>query len=132
VDAIAGQIPIAIVDLTSALPHVRSGRIKALATLGAQRTVTAPDLPTMAEAGVPGFDAVGWFGIVAPGGTPGDAIRKLNGETNRIMRLPDIREKSLAAGAEPATGTADEFGALIAAEIPKWGHAVRASGAKAN
>jgi len=132
VDVMAGQIPIAIVDLTSALPHVRSGRIKALATLGAQRTVTAPDLPTMAEAGIAGFDAVGWFGIVAPGGTPRDAIRKLNGEINRIMQLREIREKSLAAGAEPATGTAEEFGALIAAEIPKWGQAVRASGAKAN
>jgi tripartite-type tricarboxylate transporter receptor subunit TctC len=81
---------------------------------------------------VPGYDAVGWFGLVAPAGTPRDIVAKLNAETMRIMALPEVRDRALATGAEPATGTSEAFAAFIAVEIPKWERVVKASGAKAN
>jgi tripartite-type tricarboxylate transporter receptor subunit TctC len=131
-DLVSGQLPVAFVDLASALPQIRAGKVKGLAVASSKRTITAPDLPTIAEAGVPGYDAVGWFGLVAPAGTPPDVVAKLNAETVRIMALPEVRDRALATGAEPATGTPDEFVAFIAAEIPKWERVVKASGAKAN
>jgi tripartite-type tricarboxylate transporter receptor subunit TctC len=131
-DLVSGQLPVAFVDLVSALPQIRAGRVKGLAVASGKRTITAPDLPTIAEAGVPGYDAVGWFGLIAPAGTPRDIVAKLNAETVRIMALPEVRDRALATGAEPATGTADEFVAFIATELPKWERVVKASGAKAN
>ena len=106
--------------------------MKGLAVASGKRTITAPDLPTVAEAGVPGYDAVGWFGLVAPAGTPREIVAKLNAETVRIMALPEVRDRALATGAEPATGTSEEFAAFISSEIPKWERVVKASGAKAN
>jgi tripartite-type tricarboxylate transporter receptor subunit TctC len=131
-DLVAGQVPVAFVDLVSALPQIRAGKVKGLAVASAKRTITAPDLPTIAEAGVPGYDAVGWFGLVAPAGTPPDVVARLNAETVRIMTLPEVRDRALATGAEPSTGTSAEFAAFIASEIPKWERVVKASGAKAN
>jgi tripartite-type tricarboxylate transporter receptor subunit TctC len=131
-DLVAGQVPVAFVDLVSALPQIRAGKVKGLAVASGRRTVTAPDLPTIAESGVPGYDAVGWFGLVAPAGTPPDVIARLNGETVRIMALPEVRDRALATGAEPSTGTSAEFAAFIASEIPKWERVVRTSGAKTN
>ena len=131
-DLVSGQVPVGFVDLVSALPQIRAGKVKGLAVASGKRTISAPDIPTVAEAGVPGYDAVGWFGLVAPAGTPRDVVAKLNAETVRIMALPEVRERVLATGAEPATGTAEAFGAFIAAEIPKWERVVKTSGAKAN
>ena len=131
-DLVSGQVPVGFVDLVSALPQIRAGKVKGLAVASGKRTISAPDIPTVAEAGVPGYDAVGWFGLVAPAGTPRDVVAKLNAETVRIMTLPEVRERVLATGAEPATGTAEAFGAFIAAEIPKWERVVKTSGAKAN
>jgi tripartite-type tricarboxylate transporter receptor subunit TctC len=131
-DLVSGQVPVGFIDLSSALPQIRAGRVKGLAVASGKRTITAPDLPTIAESGVPGYDAVGWFGVIAPAGTPKDVIAKLNAEIVRIMALPEIRERALAVGAEPATGTPDEFAAFIASEIPKWDRVVKVSGAKAN
>jgi tripartite-type tricarboxylate transporter receptor subunit TctC len=131
-DLVSGQLPVGFVDLVSALPQIRAGRVKGLAVASGKRTITAPDIPTIAEAGVPGYDAVGWFGLVAPAGTPRDVVAKLNVETVRIMALPEVRDRALATGAEPATGTSDEFAAFIGVEIPKWERVVKASGAKAN
>jgi tripartite-type tricarboxylate transporter receptor subunit TctC len=131
-DLVSGQVPVGFVDLVSALPQIRAGKVKGLAVASGKRTITAPDIPTIAEAGVPGYDAVGWFGLVAPAGTPRDVVAKLNAETVRIMALPEVRERVLATGAEPATGTAEAFGAFIAVEIPKWERVVKTSGAKAN
>ena len=81
---------------------------------------------------MPGYDAVGWFGLVAPAGTPREIVARLNVETVRIMALPEVRDRALATGAEPATGTPDEFAAFISSEIPKWERVVKASGAKVN
>jgi tripartite-type tricarboxylate transporter receptor subunit TctC len=131
-DLVAGQVPVAFVDLVSALPQIRAGRVKGLAVASGKRTITAPDIPTIAEAGVPGYDAVGWFGLVAPAGTPPEVVARLNAETVRIMALPEVRDRALATGAEPSTGTAAEFTLFIASEIPKWERVVKASGAKAN
>jgi len=129
-DLLTGSIPIAFVDLSSALPHIRAGKVRGLATLGAQRTLSAPELPTMAEQGVAGYDAVGWFGLAGPGGMPGDVVERFAAEVGRVMRLPDVREKSLALGAEPAAGTPAQFAAFIRAEIPKWASVVKAGNVK--
>jgi len=131
-DLVSGQVPVAFVDLSSALPQIRAGRIKGLAVASGKRTITAPDIPTIAESGVPGYDAVGWFGVIAPAGTPRDVTARLNAEIVRIMALPEVRDRALAVGAEPATTTPEGFAAFIAAEIPKWERVVKASGAKAN
>ena len=131
-DLMGGQVPVAFVDLSSALPHIRSGRVRALAVAGGKRTITAPEIPTIAESGVPGYDAVGWFGLFAPAGTPRDIINRLNAEVRRIMQLPDVRERALSSGAEPAADTPEEFAAYIRTEIPKWAEVVKVSGAKAN
>ena len=131
-DLLTGAIPVAFVDLSSALPHIRGGKVRGLATLGAQRTISAPELPTMAEQGVPGYDAVGWFGLAGPAGMPAEIVNRLSAEVGRVMRLPDVREKSLAMGAEPAPGTPAEFAAFIRSEIPKWAAVVKAGNVKAD
>jgi tripartite-type tricarboxylate transporter receptor subunit TctC len=131
-DLAGGQIPLAIVDLTSALPHIRAGRVKAVAVTGPARTVTAPDIPTVAESGVPGFDAVGWFGVVAPAGTPAPVVARLNAEIVDALKVPEIRQHLLAGGAEPATSTPEEFGRFIRSESEKWAKVVKAAGVKLN
>src|SRR5262245_16757151 len=127
---IAGEIPVAFVDLPAALPYIRSGKIRGLATTGSRRPVAAADLPTMAEAGLAGYEVIGWFGLIAPAGTPPQIIQQLSGEVNRVVNLPEVREKLLAVGVEPMTSTPEQFSALTAAEIPKWARLVQASGAK--
>ena len=131
-DLAGGQLPLAIVDLTSALPHIRSGRIKAIAVTGSRRSITAPEIPTIAEGGVPGYEADGWFGVVAPAGTPREIIARLNAEVIEALKAPDIRERLLAGGAEAATGTPEEFGSFIRSEIPKWARVIKAAGVKVN
>ncbi|MFZ9508213.1 MAG: Bug family tripartite tricarboxylate transporter substrate binding protein [Burkholderiaceae bacterium] len=129
-DLLTGAIPIAFVDLSSALPHIRAGKVRGLATLGAQRTLSAPELPTMAEQGVAGYDAVGWFGLAGPVGMPAEVVERFAAEVGRVMRLPDVRDKSLALGAEPAPGTPAQFAAFIRAEIPKWAAVVKSGNVK--
>ncbi len=129
-DLLTGAIPIAFVDLSSALPHIRAGKVRGLATLGAQRTLSAPELPTMAEQGVAGYDAVGWFGLAGPIGMPAEVVERFAAEVGRVMRLPDVREKSLALGAEPAAGTPAQFAAFIRTEIPKWAAVVKSGNVK--
>jgi tripartite-type tricarboxylate transporter receptor subunit TctC len=129
-DLLTGAIPIAFVDLSSALPHIRAGKVRGLATLGAQRTLSAPELPTMAEQGVAGYDAVGWFGLAGPVGMPAEVVERFAAEVGRVMRLPDVRDRSLALGAEPAPGTPAQFAAFIRAEIPKWAAVVKSGNVK--
>lgn len=131
-DLAGGQLPLAIVDLTSALPHIRSGRVKAIGVTGPQRSVAAPEIPTIAESGVPDFAAIGWFGVVAPAGTPAPIIARLNAEIVDALKVPEIRERLLAGGAEPATGTPEAFGNFIKSEIPKWARVIKAAGVKLN
>jgi tripartite-type tricarboxylate transporter receptor subunit TctC len=127
---IAGEIPVAFVDLPAALPYIRSGKVRGLATTGSRRPAAAADLPTMAEAGLAGYEVIGWTGVIAPAGTPPQIVQQLSAEVNRVMNLPEVREKLLAVAVEPMTATPEQFSAFIAAEIPRWARLVQASGAK--
>jgi tripartite-type tricarboxylate transporter receptor subunit TctC len=127
---IAGEIPVAFENLNSALPHIRSGKVRGLATTGSRRPAAATDLPTMAEAGLVGYEVTGWLGLVAPAGTPPQIVQQLSAEVNRVMNLPEVREKLLAIAVEPMTTTPEQFSAFIAAEVPRWARLVQASGAK--
>jgi tripartite-type tricarboxylate transporter receptor subunit TctC len=130
VDAVGGQLPLAMVDVASAITQVKAGRLKALAVTTAKRISAAPDVPTFAEAGLPGYEATGWFGVVMPAGTPPTIIGRMNAELVAALKRQEIRERVIAAGAEPAPSTPEEFGALIRSEIVKWAEVVKASGAK--
>jgi tripartite-type tricarboxylate transporter receptor subunit TctC len=117
-------------NLPSAMPHIKSGRLRALAITTASRYPALPDLPTLQESGVAGYDSSAWFGIVAPKGTPPEFVERINAEVNKILALPDVREKLEAQGAIPAPGTPADFGNLIQTEVRKWAAVVRASGAR--
>jgi tripartite-type tricarboxylate transporter receptor subunit TctC len=132
VDTVAGQLPLAIVDVASAIAQVKAGRLKALAVTTHSRIAAAPDVPTFAESGLPDYEATGWFGVVMPAGTPAQIVGRMNTELVAALKRQDIRERVLAAGAEASPSTPEEFGALIRSEIIKWGEVVRASGAKAD
>ena len=129
-DVLGGQVPFGVVDVPSAIANVKAGKIRALAVTTKRRIAAAPDVPTFEEAGLPGYEAVGWFGTVAPAGTPGDIIRKLNAEIRTALSVPDIRERALAAGAEPYTDTPEEFAAFIREETRKWAEVIKAAGVK--
>ena len=132
VDTVAGQLPLAIVDVASAIAQVKAGRLKALAVTTHSRVAAAPDVPTFAESGLPDYEATGWFGVVMPAGTPAQIVGRMNTELVAALKRQDIRERVLAAGAEVSPSTPEEVGALIRSEIIKWGEVVRASGAKAD
>ena len=119
-DVIAGQIAVTIDNMPVYLPQVKAGKLRALAVSPAKRSPAVPDLPTIAEAGVPGYDATAWFGLVAPAGVPRPIVAKLAGETQRILRLPDVAERLSGLGAEPVGNTPEQFAAFIKAEIAKW------------
>ena len=129
-DAVSGQLDLAVVDVASAINQVKAGRLKAIAVTSARRVSVAPDVPTFAEAGLSGYEATGWFGVVMPAGTPADIIGRMNGELVAALKRQDIRERVIAAGAEPSPSTPQEFGALIRDEIAKWAEVVKISGAK--
>jgi len=127
---LAGDTQFMFDNLANAMPQVKAGKFKALAVTTAQRSKLAPELPTMAEAGLPGFDISTWFGLFAPAGTPKDLIAKWNGEVAKILTSPEMREKLIAQGAEPAPTTPGEFAAFVKNEITKYAKIVKASGAK--
>jgi tripartite-type tricarboxylate transporter receptor subunit TctC len=129
-DVLGGQVPLGVVDVPSAIANVRAGKIRALAVTTKRRITAAPEVPTFEEAGLPGYEAVGWFGTVAPAGTPPDVIRKLNSEIRGALSVPDVRERALAAGAEPYTDSPEEFAAFIREETKKWAEVIRAAGVK--
>lgn len=129
-DLIGGQVELMMEGLNSITPHAKAGRVRALAVTGAQRSHALPDVPTIAEAGVPGYEASTWNGIVAPLGVPSPIVKRLNAEINKALASQMVRERFAAIGAEPAPGTPDQFRKLIAAEFVKWGEVVRRSGAK--
>jgi len=129
-DVMAGHAQVAFDFMTSAMPHVRSGKLKGLATTGAARSAAASDLPTVAEAGVPGFEVVGWNGVLAPAGTPPDVIAKLNAAIKEALAMPDVVERLTGPGANVVWNTPADFGAFVKAEVAKWDKVVKASGAK--
>jgi len=131
IDLIAGHVQVSFPTIGGGLPHAQAGRLRALATTGAKRPLAAPDLPTMMEAGVPGYEATNWFGTAVPAKTPPAIVAKLNQEIARVLHLPDVRERLLAQGMEPVSNTPEEFSTYVRSEMTKWAKVVKASGAKA-
>jgi len=131
-DLIGGQVQLFFDNMPSALPHARSGRLKALGVTTLKRSSTVPDMPTIAESGLAGFEATNWYGFLTTGGTPRTIIDKLHREIVRVLNSADMKEKLAAQGAELIGNTPDEFAQVIREEIPKWRKVVRESGAKAN
>jgi tripartite-type tricarboxylate transporter receptor subunit TctC len=130
-DLLGGQIDMMFADTSIATPLVKSGKLRAIAVSGAQRSKAFPDLPTIAESGVPGYQIVLWFGLAAPAGTPPEIIAALNAETRRIVATPAYQERLAALGMEAAADTPQAFGTLIRDDIGKWAKIVKSSGARA-
>ena len=130
-DLLGGQIGLMFETGPLVLPHVKSGRLKFIAVGSTQRSSALPELPTIAESGYPGFETVGWAGLLAPAGTPRDIIAKLNAEAVRILAQAELKERFVAMGAELVSSTPEEFGAYIKSETAKWGKVIRDSGARA-
>jgi tripartite-type tricarboxylate transporter receptor subunit TctC len=129
-DVLGGQVPLGVVDVPSAISNVKAGKLRALAVTSKQRISAAPEVPTFEEAGVPGYEAIGWFGVVAPKETPRPVIQRLNAEIRAALAAPEIRERALAAGTEPLTTTPEEFAAMIREETKKWAEVIKAGGIK--
>lgn len=129
-DLLSGQVQLMFANTLSVLPFVKSGRLRALAISSSKRSAAAPELPTVAESGMPGFDVSTWFGMLAPSGTPKDIIGRLNGEVRKIVSMPDVRAQLISQGADPIGSTPEEFKAYIKSELVKWDKAVKAVGVR--
>ncbi|HEX9397312.1 MAG TPA: tripartite tricarboxylate transporter substrate binding protein [Burkholderiales bacterium] len=130
-DVIAGQVQLMFATSASVLPYIKAGRLRGLAVTTAHRSASVPDLPTVSEAGLAGFEATTWHGVVVPSGTPAALVGRLNEEINSVLNQKDLRERFAGLGAEVASGTPRDFADYIAREIPKWSKVVRDSGARA-
>jgi len=130
IDLIAGHVQVSFPTIGGALPHHKSGRLRGLATTGAKRSPAASDLPTMNEAGVPGYEATNWFGTTVPAKTPPAIVAKLSQEIGRALRLTDVRERLLSQGMEAVGNMPEEFSVYVKSEMAKWAKVVKASGAK--
>jgi tripartite-type tricarboxylate transporter receptor subunit TctC len=131
-DVLAGHVPLGVTDITSAISLIGNGQIKALGVSTARRASSLPNVPTFAEAGIPGYEAIGWFGAVAPAGTPPGIIAKLNEAIVGALSDPTIKDRFVAVGAEPAPTSPQQFAAFIRSEIDKWSAVIAKSGAKGN
>ncbi len=129
-DLVGGQVQLIFATTASAIPQIKAARIKGLAVTTARRSALMPDLPTLAEAGLPGFDANNWYGIVAPARTPRAIIDLLNAEVTKILGMPDVKATLFNQGLDPAPGSPEQFGAYIRSERIKWARVIRESGAK--
>jgi len=130
IDVLNGQVTMMFDFMITSLPHVNAGKLRPLAVTGTKRSPQVPELPTVAEAGVPGYEASTWFAVMAPTGTPAATIAKLNAEVNAILQMADVRERLNTLGAEPMGGTPADVAALLRADLTKWTDVVRASGIK--
>lgn len=124
------DVQVAVMPVFSALPIVKSGKVRVIAVTSLKRTATAPEYPTVAESGLPGYDAVSWYGVFATGGTPKPIVDRLNAEIRRIVATPEVTGSLLAQGAEPASDTPEEFAAIVRADVIKWAKIVKETGAK--
>ena len=124
-DLLGGQIGVMFVPIHVALPHVKAGKLKALALGSAKRHPTAPDIPTLAELGVPGVEVDIWYGFLAPAGTPRDVVARLNAELKAVLALPDIQSSFASQGLDTVSSTPEEFASLIERDIPRWARVVR-------
>ncbi len=131
-DVLAGQVPMMFDNIFTTLPLARSGKFRALAVSTAQRSAIAPEIPTVAEAGVPGYDANAWFGLFAPAAVPKDIITRLNAEVVKGLQTADMRERLRALGATPGSGTPEQFAAFFRNEVAKWAKVVKSAGVRAD
>jgi len=129
-DVVGGQVTMTFDNITTAWPLAKGGKLRALAVTTAKRSSVAPEVPTLAESGLAGYEVGSWQGVFAPAGTPPEIVKRLNTEIVKIIRMPDVNEKLTALGAEPVGNTPEEFGALVRAEVGKWADVVKKSGAK--
>jgi tripartite-type tricarboxylate transporter receptor subunit TctC len=128
---VAGEVQLGFNNILSVLPHVNSGRLKAIAVTSARRAPAVPNLPTVAEAGVPGYEATSWNGIFAPAKTPRPIVNKIHAEVVKILNTPDVREKLIAAGSDPVGSTPEEFLAFVKSELARWGKVIRENNIRA-
>jgi len=129
-DVISGNVELYMSSVPTLLGHIKQGKLRALAVTSAKRVDDLPNVPTINESGYKGFDAVTWFGLLAPAATPKDVIAKLNAEFNKALKLPELSKRLGDEGADTAGGTPEEFASLIKGDIPRWGKIVKESGAK--
>jgi tripartite-type tricarboxylate transporter receptor subunit TctC len=128
IDVIAGHVPMMFSNITASLAFVQAGRLRMIAQTGLQRSAVVPDVPTMEEAGLPGFEIIGFFGVMAPAGTPRDVITRLNAELGKAMSRPDVRKQYAAQALDPGTLTADEYAAFIKDQGAKFGKVIKDAG----
>ena len=126
------DVQVAVTPVFSALPVLKSGKVRALAVTSAKRSAAAPEYPTVAESGLPGYEAESWYAMFATGGTPREIVNRLNAEIRRIVATPEVRDALHNQGAEPATDTPEEFAAMVRADVAKWAKIVKQTGAKAD
>jgi tripartite-type tricarboxylate transporter receptor subunit TctC len=128
IDIMSGQIQLMFDGMPTALPQVKAGKLRALAVTAGKRSPQLPDLPTIAEAGVPGYEAIGWFALAAPAGTPPEIVNRLNREVVAILKAPDVRERLQALGADPVGSSPEQFAQFARAESAKWGKIIKSLG----
>ena len=128
IDLIAGQVQVYFSTIPAALAQVQGGRLRGIAVTSSKRVNLIPDVPTVAESGLPGFEVVGWFGIFAPAATPNPILARLNKEINAVLRMPEMQKRFAAEGLIPGGGTSDELGAFLRAELAKWGVLIKEAG----
>ncbi len=130
-DLVAGHVALTFATAPSAVPFIKGGQMRAIGVSSGKRASALPDVPTIAEAGVPGYEAVGWNGMVAPANLPAPVLEKVSATVVKVFNLPEVRDRMISLAADPVTTTPAQFGAYIKAEIAKWAKVVKASGAKA-
>jgi tripartite-type tricarboxylate transporter receptor subunit TctC len=129
-DVVGGQVAMTFDNITTAWPLAKGGKLRALAVTTAKRSAVAPDVPTLSESGLAGYEVGSWQGVFAPAGTPAAIVKRLNAEIVKIINMPDVKEKLIGLGAEPVGNTSEEFAALVKTEVAKWAEVVKQSGAK--
>jgi len=127
-EVLSGRVTVGVPNMLTAKPHIDAGTMRALAVTGSRRTPALPDVPTVAEAGVPGYESVQWYGLLAPAGTPAEIVARIHAEVVAALSTPEVREKLAADGADPIGSTPAEFSAVIRNELEKWGRVARQAG----
>jgi tripartite-type tricarboxylate transporter receptor subunit TctC len=130
-DLLAGHVNLMFAPAQTVMPYMQAGKLKALAVTGSKRSETLPNLPTVAESGLPGYEAVGWFGLLAPAATPKATVAKLSADANRVLAMSDVRERMLGLGADPAGNTPEEFARFIRDDQAKWSKLMKEAGIQA-
>ena len=132
IDVLGGHVSLMFASAPSAMPHIKTGRLRALAMTGSQQSAAVPGVPTIAESGLPGFETYGWYGVLAPAGTAPPIIARVHGAIIKAMAAPEVMERIVADGSEAVAGTPEQFADYIKRDIPKWAKVIKESGARAD